>query len=179
MRMVPVLLLVAPLAAFAQTGRFGASVIARDRVGVVRIGMPLDLLRQRCPIIRDTTVMDDGETTRVVDALVAGDTVRVRVLRDTVWQIVIRRPGFATQDGIREGMPLSRFLVARRPTILIGEGKVFLLDARHRGNSFGLSAEAYARASTLTAAGLARLPRSTIIDEILVTGSSTRVPDPQ
>ena len=35
---------------------------------------------------------------------------------------------------------------------------------------FGLSAEAYARVPKLTDASLAKLPRSTIIDEILVTG---------
>ena len=68
------------------------------------------------------------------------------------------------------------FLIGRHPTIGVGEGRVYLFDPRHRGNSFGLSDEAYARVPKLTAAGLVRLPRSTTIKEILVTGDTTRLP---
>lgn len=116
--------------------------------------------------------MDEGGSYRVVYALVAGDTLRIEVEHDTVWRIAVRRPRFATRDSIRVGMPLSRFLVNRHPTIGVGEGRVYLFDARHPGNSFGLSHEAYRRLPKLTVAGLAGLPRSTIVDEILITGIS-------
>jgi hypothetical protein len=171
-----VLLCVAPGFVHAQTPRCAESVIAGDRVGIVRIGMPIDSVRARCRIVRDTTEMNEGEDQRIIYALVGGGTLRIEVDQNAVWRISVRQPGFATSDSIHVGMPLSRFLVGRHPTIGVGEGRVYLFDPRHHGNSFGLSDEAHARVPKLTAAGLSRLPRSTVIDEILVTGSSTRLP---
>ena len=152
-------------------------MITSDRVGVIRLGMPLDSVRGRCPILRDTAEINEGESERVVYALVANDTLRIEVLRESVWRIAVRRPRYTTSDSIRVGIPLARFLRGRHPTIGVGEGKVYLFDRRHCGNSFGLSAEAYQRVPKLTEASLRRLPRSTLIDEILVTGISTRLPN--
>jgi hypothetical protein len=152
------------------------ATIGSDRVGAIHIAMPLDSVRRRCRIIRDTTEMDEGLPGQVVYVLVARDTLRLNVLNDAVTLIRVRRPGFATTDSIRVGMTVGRFLAGRHPTILIGEGKVYLVDRAHCGNSFGLSAEAYARAAQLTEESLARLPRSTAIDEIVVTGSSVELP---
>jgi hypothetical protein len=168
-----VLLCVAQAFVPAQTPRCAESLIGSDRVGIVRIGMPVDSVRARCRVVRDTTEMNEGEDQRVIYALVGSDTLRIEVVQNAVWRISVRRPGFATRDSIRVGMPLSRFLVGRHPTIGVGEGRVYLFDPRHRGNSFGLSDEAYARIPKLTPAGLSRLPPSTVIDEILVTGIST------
>ena len=121
------LLAVSPLVAYAQAARCAESAISADRVGVVRIGMPFDSLRARCRVVRDTTEMNEGEEQRVVYALVGDDTLRIEVSRDSVWRIGVRRPGFATRDSIRVGMPLSRFLVGRHPTIGVGEGKEILV----------------------------------------------------
>jgi hypothetical protein len=167
----------APRLLAAQSSRCANSTITGDRVGMIHIGMPIDSVGERCRILRDTTEMDEGESVRIVYALVGRDTLRFAVLRDSVWMITVRRPGFTTRDSIRVGTPLSRFLrVEQHPTILVGEGKVFLLDRDHCGNSFGLSAQAYRRLPR-TVAALARLPRSTVIDEIIVRGTSTRLPN--
>jgi hypothetical protein len=166
---VPVLL---ASAACSEAAPCAGSVISRDGVGAVRIGMPLDSLRGLCRIVRDTTEMNEGDAGHVVYALVGGDTLRVEIDEDSVWRIAVRRPGFATDDSIRVGTPLSSFLVGRHPTIGVGEGTVYVFDPRHPGNSFGLSGEAYARVPNLTPAELAGLPPSTVIDEILVTGIS-------
>jgi hypothetical protein len=174
-RFLLVLVTVAPRLVAAQSSRCADSRITGDRVGVIHIGMPLDSVRERCRIVRDTAEMDEGESVRVVYALVGHDTLRMAVLRDSVWMITVRRPGFATKDSIRVGTPLSRYLVSRHPSILVGEGRVVLVDRDHCGNSFALSAEAYRRLP-LTSASLARLPRSTVIDEIIVRGTSTRPP---
>ncbi len=166
------LLASAPRCIAAQAPRCADSMIAGDRVGVVHLGMAIDSVRARCSILRDTIEMDEGESVRVVYALVAHDTLRIDVQRDLVWLIDVRRPGFTTSDSIRVGIPLARFLLRRHPQVLVGEGKVFLVDRSHCGISFGLSAEAYARVPHLTEASLTRLPRSTVIDEILITGIS-------
>lgn len=167
-----------PAVANAESGGPGcsASVILGDRVGIVRIGMPMDSLRSRCRVIRDTSETNEGDEQHVVYALVGGDTLRIEAERNVVWRLSVRRPGFATRDSIRVGTPLSRFLIGRRPTLDVGGGKVYVFDARHPGNGFGLSNEAFARVPKLTAAGLTRLPPSTIIDEILVTGTSAGPP---
>lgn len=167
----------APHQARAQQPACADSRILGDRVGPIRIGMPVDSVRMRCRLVRDTSEMNEGEAGRVVYALVGGDTLRIEIERDAVWRLSVRRPGFATRDSIHVGLPLARYLVGRHPAIGVGEGKVYLFDAHHRGNSFGLSAEAYARVPHLTPAGLARLPRSTVIDEILVTGIPDRLPN--
>jgi hypothetical protein len=169
------LIVAAPHFDHAQARGCSTSVILSDRVGIVRNGMPIDSVRTRCQIIRDTSEMNEGEDQRVVYALVAGDTLRIEANRGMVWRLSVRRPAFATTDSVRVGMPLSRFLNGRQLRIGIGEGKVYVFDSRHPRNSFGLSHEAYARAPKLTVAALRRLPRTTIIDEILVTGFSKQV----
>ena len=175
--LLPCLLVAVPLLAQAPRRGCSDSMIQFDRVGIVRNGMPLDSVRTLCRVVRDTTEENEGEDQQVVYALVGGDTLRIEVDRDTVWRLSVRRPGFATRDSIHVGTPVSRFIVGRHLTIGIGEGKVYVFDARHRGNSFGLSHEAYDRVPKLTAAGLARLPRTTVIDEILVTGTSKPLPN--
>jgi hypothetical protein len=171
------LLILAARPVVAQAPLCADSIITGNRVGVIQIGMSLDSVRTRCRIVRDTIEMNEGEAGRVVYALVAGDTVRIDVLRNSVWFIKVRRPGFTTTDSIRIGTRLARFLVGRRPTIIVGEGKVYLVVRDHCGNSFGLSAEAYRRVPNLNEATLTRLPRSTVIDEILVRGNSRSLPN--
>jgi hypothetical protein len=177
LRFLPALLTLAPHLLAAQVSACADTTITGNRVGVIRIGMSVASVRERCRVLRDTTEMNDGELGRVVYALVVRDTLRIDVLHDSVWFIKVRGPGLATTDSIHVGVALARFLVGRHPTVLVGEGKVYLLDRQHCGNSFGLSREAYARAPGLTAAALARLPRSTMIDEILVTGTANRPPN--
>jgi hypothetical protein len=164
------LLAIAPRFLAAQTPLCTSSRITGNAVGVIHIGMSLDSMRMRCPIVRDTAEMNEGDAYRVVYALVAGDTLRIEVEKNSVWRMTARRPRFSTSDSIRAGMPLSRFLTGRRRAVLVGEGKVFLTDPQHCGNSFGLSDEAFRRVPGLTERTLARLPRSTIIDAILVVG---------
>jgi hypothetical protein len=149
--------------------------VTGERVGIVRIGMAIASVREHCPILRDTTEMNEGERGRVVYALVARDTLRIDVLHDSVRFIKARGRGFTTRDSIFVGMSLARFLNGRHPSILVGEGKVYLLDRQHCGISFGLSREAYVKAPRLDAFALKRLPRSTTIDEILVTGVTSRL----
>lgn len=171
------LLAVVPRLASAQASLCADTLVAGNRVGSIRLGMTISDLRNACSILRDTVEMNEGEAGRVVYALVAHDTVRVDVLHDSVRFIKVHGPRFVTRDSIHAGMPLARFLIGRRPRVLIGEGKVYLRDPQHCGISFGLSPEAYVRAPNLKAAALARLPRSTTIDEILVTGPATGLPD--
>jgi hypothetical protein len=161
----------------APIARCTDAAITDDAVGVIRIGMSVDSVRAECPIARDTTEMNEGEPERAVYALVAGDTIRLRVSNDAVRVIAVRRPTFMTADSIHVGMPLSRFLVGRHPRVLVGEGKVYLRVDGHCGNSFGLSGEAYRRLPGLREATLGQLPATTVIDEILVVGTSTRLPN--
>jgi hypothetical protein len=166
----------APRAA-APIARCTDATIMDDRVGAVRIGMSVDSVRAQCPIVRDTTEFNEGEPGRIVYALVAGDTIRLGVSRDTVRVIAVRRPTFMTSDSIHVGMPLSRFLSGRRPRVLVGEGKVYLRVDGRCGNSFGLSREAFQHVRGLNEATVGRLPPTTVIDEILVLGAFTRLPN--
>lgn len=154
------------------------SVVRARSVGPIRIGMPIDSVKARCGILRDTIEYNEGEPGRVLYASVAGDTVRVEVLRDSsVDRLSVRSPRFTTPDGLHAGMSLRAFLRGRDVVeVGPGEGKVYLSERHHCGISFGLSDEAYARLP-LTPAKLHRLPASTIIDLILVHGISVQGPE--
>jgi hypothetical protein len=166
------LLAFAPHRLPAQASLCADTIITGDRIGVIRIGMAIPDVREHCRILRDTTEMNEGEPGRVVYVLVAHDTLRLDALRDSVRFIKARGPRFVTPDSLHAGMPLARLLIGRHPRVLVGEGKVYLLDPGHCGISFGLSHEAYAQAPHLDTAALAHLRRSTTIDEILVTGTA-------
>lgn len=154
------------------------SVVRARSVGPIRLGMPIDSVKARCAIVRDTIEFNEGEPGRVLYVSVAGDTVRVELLRDSsVDRLSVRSPRFTTPDGLHAGMSLRAFLRGRDVVeVGPGEGKVYLSERHHCGISFGLSDEAYARLP-LTPAKLHRLPASTIIDLMLVHGRSAQGPD--
>jgi hypothetical protein len=143
---------------------------------VVRIGMALDSVRVLCPIVRDTSELNEGDAYPVAYALVAGDTLRLEIDKGAVWRISVTRPTYLTVDSIHVGTPLSSFIANHNPEVMVGEGHVVLVDKCHPGNSFGLSREAISRVPGLTAAGLATLPRSTFIEVILVVGHQGSAP---
>jgi hypothetical protein len=133
--------------------------------------MPVDSIRVICSIIRDTSEMAEGDRYRVVYALVANDTLKIDISRDRIRTITVERPTYVTVDSIRVGMPVSEFLKRWQPEVVVGEGKMFMLDDRNLpGLSFGLTQEAYHRAPTINKSNLSTLPRSTHIDLILVRG---------
>ena len=170
--LVVIALSAAPRLLAAQAARCADRIITGDRVGVIRIGMTLDSVRHRCAIVREAVEMNEGEPERVIYALVAGDTLSLYLRSDSVSGILVRRSSFRTADSIHVGMSLSRFLVGRKPTINVGEGSVALETRDHCGIAFGLSGEAFARVTHLTTATLSRLPRSTKIEGIFVSGAA-------
>ena len=149
------------------------TTITGEAVGPVRIGLTRDSLRRVAEVIREVTELDDEANPQDVAYVVFGrDTVAVELSERRVWRVRITSAGPETVDGLRVGTRLTRLLTSNAVFGALGEGKVYVLDRRRCGVSFGLSPEAITLRAELDSAALARLPGTTRVDEILVVGCS-------
>jgi hypothetical protein len=85
-------------------------VLAGNRVGALRLGMPADSVRGLCLVVRDTTEMPEGQPTRMLIVVTAGDTLRATLAEGKVYSVVVESPRFRVADSLHAGMPLSRVL---------------------------------------------------------------------
>ena len=155
-----------------QTSSCGPEVITDEGIGQLRIGTTVESVRQKCNVVRDTTVMDvEGMPARRLSVALSRDTVEAEIVGGRVWRIAVRSPRLRTADSLGVGTTLARLLQLGNPRGMTGEGKFFLASPDHCGMSFRLAnAGPGARRGDLDSAGLARLPRSSAVSEVLVFG---------
>ena len=108
------------------------------RVGALYLGMPVDSVRLRCRVVRDTVEQDEGGDARYLVILVGPDTLRALVRSDRVDDILVQSSRFATADGIRVGTRLARLLSYRGLSGGAGEGEYYV-DADSNPALCGLS----------------------------------------
>ena len=149
----------------------GAPTIGEERVGRVRVGDPVDSLRN-CEIVRDTIVpADEGTNARKIFIAFAHDTIAAEIVLGRVWRIEVLSPGPATPDSLGVGTPLGRLLRLNSPRGLTGEGRLFVVSPDHCGLSFQLStADPTSHRGEWNRAALAALPESTVVRRVLVIG---------
>ena len=87
-----------------------SAILAGDRVGAVRLGMPADSVKALCIVARDTTEMPEGQPTRMLVVVTGGDTLRATLEEGKVYSVVVESPRFKVADSLHAGMPLSRVL---------------------------------------------------------------------
>lgn len=159
----------------------GEAILRDEGIGKLRIGAPFDSIVGSCPVMRDTTMIGaEGMPSRRIYLLfladsvgtkVVADTVGAEVVNDRVWRISVTSPRIRTADSLGVGTPLSRLLQLKNPRGMSGEGKFFVASPDHCGMSFRLAnAGPGAQRGDLNPAGLARLPKSAVVSEILVFG---------
>ena len=159
-------------AAAAQTLACGATTISGDGIGALRIGAPADSVRRQCVVVRDTTELrGEGLPTRVMTVSLGATPVEAEVVDGRVWRIAVTEPELRTSDSLGVGTSLGRLLTLRGARALTGEGEAFVVSPAHCGLSFQLSEpELDVPEDNSDTPVLRRLPRSTTVTRVLVTG---------
>jgi len=149
----------------------GRPVVDGNGIGVIRIGMPVDAVKARCIVARDTMELRaEGQSERILVVPFGTDTANVEVNDGRVWRIEITNPGLRTADWIGVGTPLSALLGLKGGVQgLTGEGNLFLLAEAKCGLSFELS-EPGSPAGNWPVERLRTLPPNTVVKRILVLG---------
>jgi hypothetical protein len=150
----------------------GEEVITDEGIGQLRIGTTVESVRQKCNVVRDTTAPGaEGMPARKLTVALSRDTVQAEIVDGRVWRIAVHSPRLRTADSLGVGTTLARLLQLRNPRGMTGEGKFFVASPEHCGMSFRLAnAGPGARRGDQDSAGLARLPRSSVVSEVLVFG---------
>ena len=108
---------------------------------------------------------------RKLAVALARDTVEAEIVNGRVWRLAVHSPRLRTADSLGVGTTLARLLQLRNPHGMTGEGKFFVASPEHCGMSFRLAnAGPGAQRGDLDSAGLARLPKSAVVSEVLVFG---------
>ena len=149
-----------------------ATVITGDSVGPLRIGATVEDVGARCTVVRDTTRPGaEGMPARMIAVVLGADTVEAEIVDGRVWRVPVTTSGLRTADGLGVGTPLSRLLELRDVRPAMGEG-TYVLAPSHCGLSFQLANPGGSLPPATTVEQLRRLPGSTVVSRVLVTGCS-------
>ena len=165
----------APSTSAPRPSACGDAVITDEGIGELRIGTTVESVRQKCTVVSDKTGPGaEGMPSRKLTVAFARDTVEAEIVNGRVWRLAVHSPRLRTADSLSVGITLARLLQLRNPHGMSGEGKFFVASPEHCGMSFRLAnAGPGAQRGDLDSAGLARLPRSAVVSEVLVFGCST------
>ena len=155
-----------------QSASCGDEVLTDEGIGQIRIGATVASVREICTVVRDTTAIGaEGMPARKLAVALSRDTVEAEIVDGRVWRIGVLSPRLRTADSLGVGTPFVRLLRLRNPHGMTGEGEFFVASPEHCGMSFRLAdAGPGARRGDLDSAGLARLPKSAVISEVLIFG---------
>ena len=150
----------------------GDAIITDEGIGELRIGTTVESVRQKCTVVSDKTGPGaEGMPSRKLTVALARDTVEAEIVNGRVWRLAVHSPRLRTADSLGVGTTLARLLQLRNPRGMTGEGKFFVASPEHCGMSFRLAnAGPGAQRGDLDSAGLARLPRSAVVSEVLIFG---------
>jgi len=162
----------APSTSAPRPSACGAAVITDEGIGELRIGTTVESVRQKCTVVSDKTAPGaEGMPSRKLTVALARDTVEAEIVDGRVWRLAVHSPRLRTADSLGVGITLARLLQLRNPHGMTGEGKFYIASPDHCGLSFRLeNAGPNARRGDLDSAGLARLPTSSVVSEVLVFG---------
>lgn len=155
-----------------QRSSCGDEVVTDEGIGQLRIGTTVDSVRQKCNVVRDTTVMGaEGMPARKLTVALSRDTVEAEIVNGQVWRIAVFSPRLRTAESLGVGTSIGRLLQLKNPHGMMGEGELFVASPEHCGMSFQLAnAGPGARRGDLDRAGLASLPVTTVVSEVLIFG---------
>jgi hypothetical protein len=154
------------------TSSCGAEVITGEGIGELRIGATVESIKQKCKVLRDTTVSGaEGMPARKLAVAFSRDTVDAEIVDDRVWRIAVHSPGIRTASLIGVGTLNQRLLTLKDPHGAMGEGALFVLTPQLCGMSFRLAnAGPRGMRGDLDKAGLRALPIETVVSEVLIFG---------
>jgi hypothetical protein len=143
-----------------------------EGIGHLRIASTVEAVGLNCNIVRDTTAIGaEGMPARKLLVALSRDTVEAEVVSGRVWRIAVASPQLRTADSLGVGTTKARLLQLTKPRLMTGEGKLFVASPDHCGMSFRLTNVGRdALRGTRDRVGLARLPDSAMVSEVLIFG---------
>jgi hypothetical protein len=162
----------APPSVTFPTSSCGEEVVTDEGIGQLRIGATVESIKQKCKVLRDTTVSGaEGMPARKLAVAFSKDTVDVQIVDGRVWRIAVHSPGLRTASLIGVGTLNQRLQTLKDPRGAMGEGALFVVSPQYCGMSFRLAnAGPRGMRGDLDKAGLASLPIQTAVSEVLVFG---------
>jgi hypothetical protein len=162
----------APVSVRFPTSSCGEEVITDEGIGQLRIGATVESIKQKCKVLRDTTVTGaEGMPARKLAVAFTKDTVDAEIVDGRVWRIAVHSPGIRTASLIGVGTLNQRLQTLKDPHGAMGEGALFVLSPQHCGMSFRLAnAGPAGQKGDLDKAGLRRLPIEATVSEVLIVG---------
>ena len=89
----------------------GEGVITDEGIGELRIGATVESVRQKCDVVRDTTLIAaEGMPARKLAVVFSRDTVEAEIVDGRVWRIAVLAPRLRTADSLGVGTNLARLL---------------------------------------------------------------------
>jgi hypothetical protein len=147
-------------------------VISDRGIGELLVGRSADSVKRLCHVISDTAELGgEGMPTRIMRVAFSHDSVEAEIDSGRVWRIEVASPKLRTADSLGVGTSLERLLLLKEPRGLGAEGAIFLVSSQHCGLSFQLSESGPdAPPENWDRAALGRLPKSTVVDRVLIVG---------
>lgn len=154
----------------------GEKTIADQGIGKLRIGVSVDSLAKRCPVLTDTVQPGpEGTTERRVTVAFAPDRVDAEIVDGRVWRIDVESPAFRTADSLGVGSSVADVLRRDDPEGGAGEGAFYLISRAHCGLSYQLSGGIPASVNRRwDKAALSTLPGSMEVNKVLVSACGKR-----
>ena len=155
------------------TSSCGEEVITDEGIGQLRIGATVESIKQKCKVVRDTTVNGaEGMPTRKLAVAFSKDTVDAEIVDGRVWRIAVHSPGLRTASLLGVGTLNQRLIMQLKNAHgMMGEGALFVASPDQCGMSFRLAnGGPRAQRGDLDRAGLFGLPVTTVVSEVLVFG---------
>lgn len=142
-------------------------------LGVLRIGTIADHVRERCEIVRDTTVLDnEGMAARELVISLGADTAVAEVQSDSVWRLRLTSRRFRTGAGLGIGSSVSDLAANAGARALVGEGEIYVTVPATCGVSYRIAEADFGRVASAPSAERAMdlLPDTARVDLLLVVG---------
>ena len=162
--------------AAADCGMPAAGVQIERGIGVLQVGAPVELLDERCRVVKDTVVTGiEGMAGRRLYIVIQGDTVAAEIEQDTVWRVRLTTDRFRTGDSLGVGTPAQDLTSRQGARALVGEGEIYLTIDEACGVSFRLDGVSYSKvASAPSPESAVRLvPGTARVDLVLLTPCTT------
>jgi hypothetical protein len=155
------------------TSSCGEEVVTDEGIGQLSIGATVESIKQKCNVVRDTTVIaSEGMPARKLAVAFSRDTVEAEIVDGRVWRIAVLSPGLRTATALGVGTLNQRLIMQlKNPHGMMGEGALFVASPEHCGMSFRLAhGGPRAQRGDLDRAGLAGLPVTAVVSEVLIFG---------
>ncbi len=115
------------------TSSCGEEVVTDEGIGLLRIGATVESIKQKCKVVRDTTVIaGEGMPARKLAVAFSRDTVEAEIVNDRVWRIAVLSPRLRTAESLGVGTLNVRLIEQlKKPRGMMGEGALFVASPEH------------------------------------------------